>query len=667
MDRPILILFCLLVPFVSLTQIQDSTKTLDEIIVKAFAYDRPLKDVPAAIAKISSEDMERFSNTNFLPALNAQPGVRMEERSPGSYRISIRGSTLRSPFGIRNVKIYWNGLPLTDHGGNTYLNLLDFGSVDNLEIIKGPGSSLYGAGTGGVILLGKSQANKNKISADLVAGSYGLIRYRVGGDQSFTKFNVGVDYAHQEADGYREQSAMKRDMIIVRSHTLVGKKSTVSFNFFHTDLFYQTPGGLTKIQYDTLPTMARPGAENKKTAIYNKTFFGGMTLETELCKNWMNTISLFGNATVFENPAIMNYEKRDEHSFGLRTENHKLYNSGKLTLGAEFQTGRSLISVGSNNQGAFVDTGNDVRLPSTIFFLFAQYDRVLPKEFFISAGLSLNKILLKFDTLRVDDYINVNKRTLHSIFSPRIALLKKLNKDLSAYISYSRGYSPPTTAEVFPSTAIYDPGLKPEFGNNYEAGLKGSWRWMRSSLTLYSFRLNQTIIKLDSAGSDYFTNSGRTSQNGMEVLLQFNSGKENGLSGWVTYSFNHYEFKNYVQNANNYSGNKVTGVAPNVIAVGIDFRWRGFYSNATANYTDRIPLNDANTDYSEKYFLLGVRLGYKFGKSNQPFDFFTGIENLTDKKYSLGNDLNARLGRYFNSASGRNFYVGLKMKLSPKE
>jgi iron complex outermembrane receptor protein len=50
----------------------------------------------------------------------------MEERSPGSYRLNIRGSSLRSPFGVRNVKIYYNNIPFTDPGGNTYLNSLAF-------------------------------------------------------------------------------------------------------------------------------------------------------------------------------------------------------------------------------------------------------------------------------------------------------------------------------------------------------------------------------------------------------------------------------------------------------------------------------------------------------------------------------------------------------------
>src|SRR5690606_17277885 len=126
----------------------DSAITLDNIIVNAYENNRRLIEVPAAISVVSNRDLSQYDNTNIIFALNAKPGVSMEERSPGSYRISIRGSSLRAPFGVRNVKIYYNGIPFTDPGGTSYLNQLGYNNVNSLEIIKGPAGSLYGAGTG---------------------------------------------------------------------------------------------------------------------------------------------------------------------------------------------------------------------------------------------------------------------------------------------------------------------------------------------------------------------------------------------------------------------------------------------------------------------------------------------------------------------------------------
>jgi len=137
------------------SQTVDSIKevNLEEVVVRAYEANQRLRDIPAAVSYIGKSTLERFGPASIVQAVNTTPGVRMEERSPGSYRFNIRGSSLRSPFGVRNVKVYYNDLPYTDPGGVTYLNQLGYYNFHSLEIIKGPGSSLYGAGTGGVMLI----------------------------------------------------------------------------------------------------------------------------------------------------------------------------------------------------------------------------------------------------------------------------------------------------------------------------------------------------------------------------------------------------------------------------------------------------------------------------------------------------------------------------------
>src|SRR5687767_5325285 len=99
------ILFFVSIP--GLGQDADSVKeiSLPAIIIKAFEQNRRLKDVPAAVNYISKQMLESYSSSAIVSAINTTPGAKMEERSPGSYRVNIRGSSLRSPFGVRNVKI----------------------------------------------------------------------------------------------------------------------------------------------------------------------------------------------------------------------------------------------------------------------------------------------------------------------------------------------------------------------------------------------------------------------------------------------------------------------------------------------------------------------------------------------------------------------------------
>ena len=151
----------------------DSAKILEAVVVRGYEQNRRLLEISAPVSVIGKPQLERFSNTSLLPAINTAAGVRMEERSPGSYRLNIRGSSLRSPFGVRNVKVYWNNIPFTDAGGNTYLNQLSFQNVNSIEIIKGPASSIYGAGTGGAVILKSLPAAwKPGISLNYLAGSY---------------------------------------------------------------------------------------------------------------------------------------------------------------------------------------------------------------------------------------------------------------------------------------------------------------------------------------------------------------------------------------------------------------------------------------------------------------------------------------------------------------
>ena len=116
---------------------------LDSIVVTGYDSEQRLKSVPGAIHVLNRDRLISFDQERILTSVNSLPGVRFEERSPGSYRLAIRGSMLRSPFGVRNIKVYWNGIPFTDPTGSTALNLLDNINMQHLEVIKGPAGSVY--------------------------------------------------------------------------------------------------------------------------------------------------------------------------------------------------------------------------------------------------------------------------------------------------------------------------------------------------------------------------------------------------------------------------------------------------------------------------------------------------------------------------------------------
>lgn len=654
----------------------DTVRLLKEITVQAYASDRPLNEVAAAIGTVKAENLNRFSNTSFVPVFNALPGVRMEERSPGSYRFSIRGSTLRSPFGVRNVKFYWNGLPLTDGGGNTYLNLLDFSSLGNAEVIKGPAGSLYGAGTGGVVLLNTQRIAENQVQLSAQAGSFGLQRFQILAQTKSENILNSIRYVHQQADGYRDQSSMRRDAVNADMSFLIDPDNTLSTTIFYTDLFYQTPGGLTLAQYDADPRQARPasstlpGAVQQQAAVYNKTLYGGVSYQHEWNRQWSSRMGVFGSTTDFKNPSIRNYETRSERNLGVRSENQYKFDQegwkGKITFGGEFQRLTSPILVTDNDKGkpgAQIFSNDDVTCLLALGFAQAELD--LPRQFFLTLGGSLNYFQYEDKRLALSP-VEIDVRKFNPVFSPRIALLKKFSPDFSAYLSVSRGFSPPSVAEVIPSTGVYNPTLNPETGWSYEAGLRGNiFKTLAFTMALYSFRLMKTIvIQRDASGADYFVNAGNTLQRGVEISLAWSrSFPSTSLRLWTSWTLNNYRFGDYVNDGKDYTGNRLTGVSPLILVLGGDFiLQKGFYANVTGTYTGRMPLNDANTDYTPTSVLLGARIGYKLS-TKVPLEFFAGVDNAFDQRYSLGNDLNATGARYFNAAPGRNYYAGVIAKI----
>jgi len=660
----------------------DTSLTLGEVIVKAYEQNQSLRKVPAAINKVNKNGLERFSNTNILPALNSTPGVRMEERSPGSYRMNIRGSTLRSPFGVRNVKVYWDEIPFTDPGGNTYLNQLSYYNFNSIEVIKGPAGSLYGAGTGGAILINSNAAHPEPgLMVNLSYGSYDHSNVNVQFNQGKDKFRNSFTYSHQQSDGYRDHTSMRRDVATWQTKISSGKKETLHFNFLYGDLFYETPGALTKAEYQKNPRVSRPAAgafpsaDGAKAAIYQKTWYGGFNNHFKFNDHFENSLIFYGAYSNIKNPTFRNYEARTEPHFGGRTvftwKPSTVNDKVKIIFGAEAQKGYFNIHTYQNVNGKPTTTLTNDDVTNGIWSIFAQTDLRLKYDINITAGLSINKSSIKIKRLSIPS-LPEQERSYKNEAAPRLAISKKIVADLYLYASVAKGFSPPTTAEVLPSTSVISTELNAEHGINYEVGFKSSWlqRRLYAEVNVFDYRLENAIVqRRDVSNGDYFINAGSTKQRGIESQVSYLLLKRNSFVNtarvWASYTWNNFAYDDFKQLTNDYSGKKLPSVAKNTVASGLDISTKpGIYINLTYYYSDPIPLNDANTEFASSYNLLGSRIGWrKELKKKNKLEFFAGIENVFDVTYSLGNDINAAGGRYYNAAPGRNYYGGVSLSL----
>ncbi len=662
----------------------DTSNVLENIIINAYENNRKLIDVPAAISLVGNRELNRYDNTSIVEALNVKPGVRMDERSPGSYRINIRGSSLRSPFGVRNVKIYYNGIPFTDPGGTSYLNQLGFYNIQSLEIIKGPAGSIYGAGTGGVLLMNSdSKQFKPGVSIDYNMGSYGLQNIHVNVSLGDSNVQNSLNYQHQKADGYRENTAMKRDVVSWDVQLRKNERYLLSSHFLFGDLTYQTPGGLSKAAYDANPRSARtragtsPSAQEAKATFYAKTFLAGLSLEQKISKEWKNTSSIYAAYSQNRNPNFRNYSRTSEPHFGGRTlfQWNKSLGNTQLTLntGAEFQQSFNTQRVYKNISGEPGALQTDDEIYNTQGFLFAQGNLELKDGWIVTAGASLNESVMKFERLSIL-HPQKEERNFKNEIAPRLAILKKLYKNISVYGNIARGFSAPSTAELLPSTDVWNTALQAESGINYELGSRGNLfrNKLYYDVNAYYYRLKNAIIqKRDTSGADYFDNAGSANQYGLEAYLSYEIMNNpfaffNYVYVYLSSTTNNYHYDEYAVAGKDYSGNKMPGVAPQTIAAGMDIKTSsGFYGNANFFHSSKILLNDANTDAASSYNLVAIKVGYKAALCNKTsFELFAGVQNLLDERYSLGNDINAFGGLYYNAAPGRNFYAGVGLRFA---
>jgi len=668
---------------VNLVYLEPDYQMLNTLIVVGYENDRKLSDIAGSYAINSKIVMDRFNDESLVRSMNTLPGIRFEERSPSSYRVSIRGSLLRAPFGVRNVKVYWNNIPFTDATGNTPLNLLDLNNIGKVETIKGPAGSIYGAGIGGVLNMYSETGKVKPISAAIGynSGSYGFHRYLANVNTGSENHRFSVRYVRQKGDGYRDHTNSDRQVIQMSGKFYTSEKRTLTAELLYSDLFYETPGGLTLAQYDENPIQARPGAAEKNSSIDNQYFIAGLVQDYVWSEKVKNTTSVYFAKGIKENPFINNYELEKLNSYGGRSTFNMNTHLGNLpttfTTGVELNYGDFHASNHGNVDGHADTLRYEDALSSLQSFIYFQADLNLSSKWLLNLGASLNYLNYDIRRLRdveLDTSYHIT-RTFRPEFIPRIGLVGKLTDQLSVHASISSGFSPPTTEEVRTSDGGINDDLEAEKGINYEIGLRGNSKDEKLfyDVTVFWMQQKETIVsKTTEFGSVVFENAGSTSQPGFELLLGYAfindpASPVSLMKIQTAYTHHNFTFKDYKKQSGgedvDYSGNKLTGTAPNISVTTFDLESRtGFYFNFTYNFTDKIPLNDANSVYADSYHLITAKTGWKVNiKHRHLMDIFLGADNLLNVKYSLGNDLNAFGGRYYNAAPERNYFGGIRI------
>ena len=669
------------------SQVKKDTIVLPEIILDASPIKNSLQTAASAVSVISSAAINKIDGIILTPVLNTIPGIFMQQGSLNTNRITIRGIGARSQFGTNRVKAYLDGIPLSSGEGETVIEDIDVASIEKIEIIKGPNSTSFGSGLGGVIHLFSRETPvlESFGKSTTTFGSYGLLQQRLLGGYSDANSNVYSSYSDLQSDGYRANSSFKREAFNLNGKQKITENGNLSFIGIFTRLKAYIPSSLNEKDFVNNPEKAAPTwAAAQGYESYNK-FLIGLGHDHQFSDKWSLKSSLFYNFKEGYETRPFDILADKINSVGVRLSiNYKDYFFSlpvELSIGTEMAAEQYKYSLYRNlylsqpGQGSIEgEEFSAIEQNRNYGNYFLQMEFWLLKNLHLETGIAFNTTTYSLDDIFKPNSITQNNTyTFGGIWSPRIGLSYKVGKGKNIYTSVSKGFSVPSVAETLTAEGQINTDLKPETGWNYELGFKGNWfvNQLYTALTLFSTQIENVLVAQRTADDQYVgVNAGSSSHPGIELLVNytlFESSKFQ-VTPYFSAALNNFKFKDFVDRGIDYSGNQLTGVPDKQLNFGLDVNTKkGFNINMSYRIIGEIPMNDSNTKYSESYSLLDVKANYIFTISKfLRTELNAGVNNALDEKYAASILPNAvgfgvAQPRYFYPGNPINYYGGFSI------
>lgn len=663
------------------------TTSLGEVLIESMNIRDSLREIPAGVSLLRKSEIKRSDPQLLTEALNRQPGVFSQVGALNTNRISIRGIGSRAQYGTNRIKAYFDEIPITTGDGETVINNIDQNAVERIEIIKGPNSSIYGGGLGGVVhLLSQSTDHRKKYTEiSSTFGSYGLRKNTVNAGYADKEQSFYASYNHLQKDGFRDNSNYDRKSLMLQAKLTSDEKSSLSFLGNFTRLKAFIPSSLSKEDFDKNPeTAAYTWGQAKGYESYDR-LMAGLSYSHQFNSALQNTTSAFINYRDALEPRPFDILKQNTFNLGLRTKFNYTGNWDGLpvraSLGGEFLNENYDGGNFENNYDQLDSPGSlrgkqiaKVEQDRNYYNGFAQFKIEPVKDLKLTAGLNVNRTDYSLtDFYKRDEVDQSGDFQFKTVWSPRFAILYKLAQDKNLYANVSKGFSTPTVDETLTPEGRINTGLKPERGWNYEIGFKGDLlKNLYTELSVYTIQIEDLLLA-ERVGQDQYigVNAGKTDHSGVEVLAKYKFEITGALwlTPYLSLNYNDYSFDEFVNKGEDYSGNELTGVPESKINLGLDINSKmGLSLNSNTLFVSQIPLNDGNSKYTEAYRVVDLKLGYRlqlFSSLEAKANF--GVNNIFDEHYAASIVPNA-VGfgnsdpRYYYPGAPRNYYGGLSLR-----
>ncbi|HET7565251.1 MAG TPA: TonB-dependent receptor, partial [Gemmatimonadaceae bacterium] len=556
-------------------------------------------------------------------------------------------------------RVFLNNIPITDATGTTVLDDIDYSTLGNVQVIKGPTSSQFGSFIGGTVLMrtARPTPHTTSINQQVLGGSDGLLRTNTSIQTASASSDLVINYGHQNYDSFRPHSGSQKSYALLNADFDVGNRQTLSTYFSYNRSFEELAGEIDSAAFYSRTPESNAAYLANDSHIQVSSVIAGLTDHFRLSDRFTNQTTLFGVGRTSNQPFAHGFTDVNQYNFGARS---KFGYSGQLgTVGVTGSLGGEVQRSNLTTNGVFI-------IPAPPFAerptaqqnyavsasLYSEWSFALPSAVTLTVGGSLNKNTFSIHNMlkngQLADTTQTQTRSFPVVFTPRVAVTKQFAGNSSVYASVSSGYAPPLLSNTVASDGTVDLTLKPERAVQYEIGTQGTILNDRltGQVALFDIENTNKLVTETANSVTFTTNAGKQRNRGAELSLSYLAIDNrlhtlSQLRPWVSYTYTDATFVDFKSDNNNstntvdYSGNPVPRVPRNMVSAGVDLATRqGIYLNSTYSWVSKVPVTFDNSTYVKSYDLLGGKVGFKRQVSgNWLLDVFAGGDNLLGSTY----------------------------------
>ncbi|MCH4243963.1 TonB-dependent receptor [Acinetobacter gerneri] len=681
---------------------EQAVTAIPPIIAEATRTDTSYMQTPASVYRVDAAKQQNNIDVNLTEVIKGIPSLQINNREnyAQDLQISMRGFGARSTFGVRGLRLYVDGIPATMPDGQGQTSNIDLSSLDHIEVLTGPFSSLYGNSSGGTILTStKEGQGRDSITMNYAGGSnqrnhVGLVLQGGSNNQYDPAYVVSSSYF--DTDGYRDHSAAHKVLNNAKLTWNLDDGSKINWITNYVNISAQDPGGLTRSDWQANPKQVVKNVLDYNARKEIEQIQTGVTWDKPLDdQNDLYAMAYMGQRSVTQYQSI---PKISQVTNPL-TEKTKPYQAGGVIdfdrqyYGADLRwTGKDLLPNTKLSAGLALDAMTEDRKgfnnfagdtlgikgatrrdeDNTLWNIdpYVQASWNFLPTWTLDAGLRYSNVHFKTE----DHYIvglngDNSGKTNYDKVLPSAALSWQILPELLAYASYAKGFETPTFTEMSYAAVGSDAAnafnLSPASSDTYELGLKSSNRLGDFTLAVFDIKTKNDIVAASSEGGrSTYRNADKTERKGAEFTWNKNLWRD--LFAQASYSYLDAKFDADIPADGTVekipAGNYIPGIAKNQAYLGLTWKpEQGLYAGVDARYADKIYVNDINSDSAPSYTIFSANLGYAWALKDWKFNTYARVDNLFDKNYIGSVIVNESNKRYFEPAEGRNFSAGVSV------